>query len=434
MLSRSKYLEDNNSVLLYSGCSSTKPAEDLARYLGVRDYLCPLIGKEIEIIKELGSGHFGKVFLIKFIDEPSTLYVVKKLDVKLLHAYYFENKLDPVLKKVLELSLLNSSFVIESFDCAIPKKSTYNSNVRKKKITVSKGSIICPSPSYTEYLISSIVGTLKLTGICMNFIETFEYNLCTDTTFVDEVEDSVKYDYPILKSKKPEKTQSTYIFSEYIEGETLNKINKKLADSDFISIIIQSLFAIHCYQLLGISHNDLHGDNIMLVKQSPDDSNIKYYSYIINNIQLYFPVGTGKYIVKIIDWGLSTKYTYHTDTKISVIASYGFNSHSYGLTALETVPNEFVPAFDIFRIIAALLRITNIEFIKDIDNFMFEERTKVYDGNYYSYSNSFNIRKLKNPYDKNRILNLFNGPLFEKYRVKPPVTKDEILILGKIQK
>lgn len=468
-MSKSKFLRKNDSIEIYGGDqsytdnqSNQQPNQsgthsiDLAQYLGTRDYMCPMIGKEIQIIRQLGKGVQGTAFEIKFADEPAKSYVIKKMtqtarlasnvDIKL-------QELDPVLVSVLNTGIQDADSELLSpyvYKCKIDKAYTYDSNVSNKDVTLPKGVLMCAINNdqgvaqYGEYLINAITGSLKQKGQCIHMSECFEFGLCME-----------KMGYY--------KNLVIYNFLELIDGITLkDAINPKFGPPKIVflrkspgelleirHILVQILFSIQTYQELNISHNDLHSENVMITKPKQGDmwngkrlDTAKYYSYIFKwrdnskevsrkdnseEVQIYIPVTSDRWIVKIIDWGYACKYPRTPEDSNGVILNQKVIDDVY-----EVIPNEFVPMYDVLRILDGF---RGDDFVDKMLMYMLKIDEDEYEDKIDEFYDEYpDFMRLDEPYRKNVVARLFmDSDLFEDYRKKPTdATDEEIVVLGEI--
>lgn len=361
------FLKSNDVIDLYINGKLT-PTVDMAQYLGSRNYFCPpKFSEEIDVIKLLGEGAFGKTMLIKFKNDPSqTEYAVKIINIpkplvaKLatnLDDYIQNNKIiDPILAKILHLGV-HEKYMLDTplmYKCKLEIPYPYLSNLDYKTIlTLPPGTEMCqmdskyvPASEYGEFVISKLVANLKTINNCINFTESFEFGMCVE---------------PPTKTSSGMQTHiNIYNFMEVIKGKDMYNSEDdgllNIKDSDVMTpIIIQVMFAIEAYQRLGISHNDLHGGNVMLeninsfqggvgekVWLGQNITKAKYLSYKIDGVQLYFPKGS--WIAKIIDWGFACKFP-NVAEGVAIMRKDIVKSASG--QGRPDMPNEFVSMYDL---------------------------------------------------------------------------------------
>jgi len=442
---KSRYLRKNQVVEIYGVNNPTvfpSPRDqDLAEYLGTRDYVCPMFGKELIIGKELGRGVNGAAFELTFVDEPSKKYVVKKLnaptELEKYSALTEKHTLDPVLYAMLNVGLNNSDKWVSPYiyKCKMTDELIYDSNVTSgTDITIDAGYLSCGDDEevsqYSEYLISAIVGKLKENGKCIHFVECFEFAMCIDGKRDISIYNFMELVNGITLNRaavpSPGKGRPVIMYLEESPGELL----------ELRHILIQILFAIQMYQSLGISHNDLHSGNVMLTKPKKNEwwngkrlDTAEYYSYIIDGYQIYVPVTQERWIVKIIDWGMACKYPSSRSSTSSkgVILNDNVIRDSYD----RRIPNEFVPSFDILRLVRTF---AGDSFVEDVIREITSNYSSPIDDFYLDgFPNFSDTKILPRPYKKNLVSDLFkNSMLFEKYRIKPNVKDDKIVVVGEI--
>lgn len=168
---------------------------------------------------------------------------------------------------------------------------------------------ICDNGNYSEALCSLLCSKLFTSGKCANFTEVFGVNVCAQETYStlsngEKVADGVSvYDCTIM---------------EILDKDTYDNLGYEksmwLENLDYITI--QVLFAMSCMQRIhGIQHNDLHFGNVMFKKLDDGtrfNGNVlgdaDYFSYTIDDKKVYLP--NKGYIIKVIDFGFSTKYSH----------------------------------------------------------------------------------------------------------------------------
>jgi len=392
----SKYIKDS----IIDEYAYTNMDVDPSIYINTHNNVCPLIGKDINVITSMvGKGKYGEALKVTFSDNPTKEYIVKIINVPTLPlnstmlTYDIEtNNIDPVLVQVLKLqkNMLSIKYYKK---CLVEKYAEYKSNIDSNDILiVHKDSIMCSSSEYTEYIIGALLGQLKLQGTCLNFVENFNFSLCLS-------EDSAHiYNFMEYINGIPLYTQ-LYNNYKYHDGET----------SNLDIIILQILFAVETMQRLGINHNDLHPGNVLLTYlplSSANDTEI--FNYNIDGVNLCFPLlkydnGYGP-IVKIIDFGYACKFS---DVKIlnkNVIE----NKHS-GL-----VPNVFNSSYDIMMV----LYLIHLQRVKS--NTAMNVLKQIIPDNVSSYFNAHNkpiVTKLKLVEEPGLCGNILKtSDIFEKYR------------------
>lgn len=157
-----------------------------------------------------------------------------------------------------------------------------------------KGSYLCSDPGQSEYVIGVLCGSLKASGKCVNFIDTFGFGMCSK-----DIHQSVAL--------------RNYVFMERIEGE-IDDIMMKVSDASTLekiydSLFLQGLFAISIMNReLGVYHYDLHPGNLFYTKAN--ESVTKKYThlkYVVDGKNVYVPFYG--YTLKIGDFGFATKFS-----------------------------------------------------------------------------------------------------------------------------
>lgn len=330
---------------------------NIVQYLGgVNKRLCPLLGASIKTVKKLGKGSWGTVFEVYFNDGRTRHYAVKVVtNTKILHKSVSLQTVQQFADELSEEYNIDADIVVQfnggnsskmtksvilpfwATNCSRDKK-VYSKTNCKGKVTVPKGSYICPNNAYVEYMISLLVSSKLTQGISINFLDTFGFMTCSD-----------------LKQ---------YMFMEKIDCP-LSKLRSCIGhgtklDSILNSITIQLLHAISVYQKLKIVHNDLSVDNVFLEKvtdktvfnkQTLIDAD--YFSYKVGRKIIYIP--KCPVIVKIGDWGLAAKYSSPYIIPADVIdESACFKTDvekTHGL-----LPNYYTDFYDPLMILADILK------------------------------------------------------------------------------
>jgi serine/threonine protein kinase len=95
--------------------------------------------------------------------------------------------------------------------------------------------------------------------------------------------------------------EDSVLVLENINGKMLYDIYDTLNFSDILKIIIQVLYNIICFEQKGLTHNDLHSQNIII--KELEQPKIFYYKF--RNVKLTFMT---KYLAKIIDFEEASIY------------------------------------------------------------------------------------------------------------------------------
>lgn len=320
----------------------------IVKFLGLQNEICPLLGSKIKFVKKLGQGNFGTVFLLEIEGMNDKEYVAKEMDGATLDEISVmsilgipqkkgvkpPNKVasfDVLLKKLGEMYPNIPSWVFTAFNedrdyaynesikfpygrkfrpCLTTESTKYETfysagtvqhHLDRSYIIVPKGSLLCDSNEYSEYIISLMCGEMYRKKISINFIDTFGFATCPK-----------------------EKVIKNYVFMERINSTLrdvftrLNKLSKEVPavriNMVVDNLLFQTLFGVACLQSQGIVHGDLHADNIFIENITAHSQYANqqilenmYFHYRVDGVDLYLPYIP--YIVKIGDFGLSVKYT-----------------------------------------------------------------------------------------------------------------------------
>ncbi len=332
--------------------------------------VCPLIGTEIKLVKELGKGAYGAVFLIKIPNMGSKKYVVKKIKMNAKKVAFRTNKpipLKEIAEELREKNLISKEVFIElnggdpdrmikdEERIIIPWYARLCKNILKQffkrfdeysMTLINPVSYLCEKNTYSEYVIGLLVANLYRKGISINFIDVFGFATCT---------------------KRINLKTSQYIFMEKIDAQLLNFVGRteKLSEysSYMSSLYIQTLAAIATYQhYYQISHNDLHLGNLFIEYVDKDTEfngkkiiDADWYHYSIDGNDLYIPATNA--IIKIGDFGLSIKW------KEPVVGDMKILMGEYG----EVVPNWYTPIYDAVHVSGEFYSLnTDNKFIREI--------------------------------------------------------------------
>ena len=239
------------------------------------------------------------------------------------------------------------------------------------RITIPLDINMCVNPFYTEYMISLICSSLYTDRESIHFVPVEKNSFSTCLTVQK-------------KQKHREKRQSTppiisiqeFFVMDRVEGHPLkqtllrevapdrsDRAGSEAAESlpvytDVDVCIIQVLHSIAVYQRKQISHNDLHSDNIIIEQIL---FNTKWnHQELINYTHFQYDLGeTGSlytpfvpFLIKIIDFGLSCKYSPPFILNRPIIEYKTFTSVNLKTDPKEThaiviPPNWYFPAYDV---------------------------------------------------------------------------------------
>lgn len=130
-------------------------------------------------------------------------------------------------------------------------------------------------------------------------------------------------------------------YENMLEENNITKNHNLIA----LSLFFQMLFTLNTFVKLGLKHNDLHLDNILITNESCDTSSeIKFYEYICGNKSIYLP--NFGFNIKIIDFNFAIK----NKTKLSDISCKNdFFDHI-------CITDNNNPYFDLFHFLSQLVK------------------------------------------------------------------------------
>jgi hypothetical protein len=293
----------------------------MERDLDIADFvnskMCPLVREYVDHKKPVGTGAGGDVYVINV---EGKRYAVKKSvnhgftkGLPMISDGPIEEEMtlnDAIAHHLEHTSRTISKFTVDELSrtsyierrdsdkvCKTDKdvicKVHIEEEVRSLVSTTfvyPKGSYMCKNTGYIEALVSELCSRLYTSRKCTNFVEVFGMSTCAH---VGELGMEV-YDYT---------------FMEVLDSTVWKFLKPRRFEDDYedhiTNIIIQVLFAISSMQrIYGIQHNDLHADNVMCLF---DEREAEYFSYDIDGTRVYLP--NMGYIVKIVDFGLASKYS-----------------------------------------------------------------------------------------------------------------------------
>lgn len=329
--------------------------KSLSKYLTRKSVICPLIGSEITLDYELGSGEEAVVFSIKISGETKN-YAAKRYDSqgeiifiqgngKRTYKDELSSFKEKEIFKICEFNDISPSEIVKndiyiqipSFLIKSPcsKKTTYKRNDNGYLQNIPENSSIC-EPRYSEFAISMLVGTFLSTKKSINFIDSFCFATC-----------------PAKDIGKP---QLHAIFPQYFFMEKLSRMNI----SDYLlridpyrkkyqlqnSIAIQLLHSIAVIQSHSIVHGDLHLGNVfsfpIFVSTEWNGEKLmeaNYFRYSIGKNSIY--IESEASLIKLGDWGFSVKYSSPMIGNVNVI------ENNVGQNERNIIPNFYNEAYDV---------------------------------------------------------------------------------------
>lgn len=352
--------------------------------------VCDYINETIIIGKELGKGKAGTVYEVLLPGKRLTQYVVKKIkDYEIIDMYQGEIPKD-VLREINDykekgfdvsgavyipsdknfqmfLERLNGVSISKPLkkdmlfkvpkwtECLQKNQILLDDNVTKKKQKFNKGSYICPNSSYNEYIFSLIASDFYQRGICINFLETFGFGTCYDYDPKGYEKDLSQYVFIEKVDMDLEKMLNAFVKGQHKFGDInlskyFTKGGKPIPKRLQVNIIFQLMFAMLVYQeTYKISHNDLHGENVLIKFIRPgekfngqDISKAEYFSYQFRNKTYYLPFVP--FVIKIADWERGVKWTE------PIIGNAQVLKGSY----TTDTPSSYFPMYDMIRIFSIL--------------------------------------------------------------------------------
>ena len=325
--------------------------DQILKYLLNDIKTCPLRDFDINIIKEIGSGMFGVVYLVN-IDGKE--YVMKEKsseipkyritseisgnDAEYYYNFFVNNMgigegvgrflmfkaLNPNLKgREGELVLFQNVRL-----CSMENDLIVERTDDVGTVTIPKDSYLCEEEQHSEYYLMLIVSTLYNDGVSIHFINIYSFAACVDSDRLNE-----------------------YIIMDKLDLSVKDLDLNNLEDFVVDSIFVQILQAIAAMETLEIVHNDMNPGNIMLEKIHPDSEylgqsldGVKYFHYRVYGKNIYIPAT--KYVVKIIDYGLSIKWSSPIVGNKNVITGDIYE----GWLPPPTMPNWNNTVIDVYRV------------------------------------------------------------------------------------
>lgn len=321
----------------------------------------------------LGEGNFGTAFLVRVAGvDPPVEFVAKRVTVRENEDILYEVPHDAALGELAKLVAARGGvpeglivarnggdrdrIVREGEDLRVPdsvgecKRKTdtaYESNVDGAPQVAPKGSFVCSSEPYVEFLIALVVSQLS-----PGFPMTFSFAVCPSPP------KGLNYS-PIHE----------YIFMERLDGTMVDALRGKTpyewvpnhrrrglsVFAQRASDLAQVLFAMCQYQRLEISHNDLHDGNIFFTRLTKKSRlggrKLAGYDYLEfdmgDGCSFYLP--RGDRLIKLGDWGLAAKFS---PPRVQSLANW------------DVVPNVFRPNFDLLCVLKVFLDVED-ELVED---------------------------------------------------------------------
>lgn len=423
---------------------------EIVSYLSTLSSMCPLIGSEIEVVKELGRGSFGTAYLVKIPGMGYKQYVAKRISA-LSEPEFFDLDGPVALEYIadfIEKDSMISAGALIAVNGGDPKKMIVPENGKVKiyiptyatmcktegptlvskssgdgqDVNIPTGSYLCENNQYSEYINGLLCAELYRNGTSVNFIDIFSFITCPeDTMDGNDIQDR----------------GAQYVFMERIDSDLINylgNLSKAQLKTQVENIYIQTLHAILCYQrTYQLQHNDLHDGNIFIErikKESKYKGEILYdadwFHYSVDGTDLYMRAIPA--LVKIGDFGLSVKYSHPIVGDNSVIDN-GYDQFD-GKGA--RIPNWYTENYDVLTA-ASFIHSEHKNSSKLIDSIIVDAATQA-GGGLYDAFDSETLRPIVSKLDSMKNFSpekiLLNKKLMKKYTTKPRSGK--IVTLGVI--
>jgi serine/threonine protein kinase len=420
-------MQDNYEIIL----SILNKGDNIVDYLFSQDKLCQKIFDR-KNSKLLGKGREGTVYEFFFDKKKYAMKINKRKLIRIknnkkltLKEYADKYIYDAFISKLFikinggdENKILNYYFKFDDLDLDCNEyyqRYSYKRFDNGKELTFKK-SYLCKSHYHSEYVIGLICAQFYKKNISINFIDIYGFNTC------------------LVENKKS--FIQEYVFMEKIDND-LKKILNCVEDFMLPCLFVQLYHAIHLYQSLKISHNDLHSENIFIKYINNDTMfngkkliEYKYFHYKLGDQDIFTPYIP--FVIKIGDFGYSFKYSEPVIGDIQVIEG-GFQ---------ENFPNWFSKCYDTVYstiYILQLLKRKKTDFIKNLIEIVFGDSINYVQKNYMIVDgakiNPESLRPRINTIEKNfghitAEKLLLNKNLFPKSFYQKPSSK--YITLGKI--
>ena len=355
-----KLLDDGNHIL-----DEVSQSRGIIEALGYPSDKCKLINTEINLGTKVGQGAYGSVYLVTFPNTEKE-YVVKRAnfdlqpysDRKINIEKYFkkdrglnEREIKVMLREHYgEYARARPNDMIKGkmypFPCLTEKDQTYtNMDGSKNGVLVPKGSYICETEVFSEFIIGAYLGKLHRDGVCANFFDMYSMFTCPS----GDADNWFQYIFMEKITGELSKFPACYSAGTYVKSN----LSKEDIYSPANSMYCQTLFAIAAYQrIYKISHNDLHTGNVFLdlVNEKTEFEGQKifdadWFHYKIDGNDIYIPASA--HIIKIGDFGLTAKYTAPLVTTMEIISNgYRQQDKNGNVIGLPWTCNEYTPSYD----------------------------------------------------------------------------------------
>ena len=203
---------------------------------------------------------------------------------------------------------------------------------------------ICKNQFYTEYAISLIFSDFYTHDQSIHFVPVERGSFSTCLTFLDTLKRRTAVENP---KNTPNISITEFFSMDRVKGHSLDKCPGPYQNA----CLIQVLHSIAVYQKPSISHNDLHGGNIMVEQilystrwNNQELINYDCFQYNIgDNESLYIPFVP--FLIKIIDFGLSCKYSPEVILNENIMTNKVGEPPANPKSLIP--PNWYFPAYDV---------------------------------------------------------------------------------------
>lgn len=280
---------------------------------------CDMFNKEITILKKLGEGVYGAVFLVKYDDGSEREYVMKNV-------------------KVQNISFPSKNFTNEQIEKLYPWRSKESDGYLSTKTYRTFADIKVPLDNrkmWEDGMLSEYLLYLKcskfLEGESPHFIETGSFAHCKKADPGKKTNSRVR--------------SSLNFFIQKVDGI----VHDDYKCFDPYAVFVQGIACLKLLHKHKISHNDLKMDNLGYVKIKDTDMwkgkrivEYDYFEYRIGRKSVYIPFTP--YLVKVLDFGLSIDYGDNIGNRDVYDAE------------IDSIPEDFDDDYDYFFFIGELGR------------------------------------------------------------------------------
>lgn len=276
-------------------------------------------------------GKFGvDITLLDIRSNGNLVFLIKPPNTSKLHKHLFVLKIIfDIIDDADQTDIYNDDIIAEHVISKIAL------NLAKYKITPHAFGGIFTSP-YTE--ISEI-----LVSKFRNFGSSINYKFNSEALFA-ALNESTHIACILQESFTVD--DDFYQFASF-----KNIISPTKETSIFYYILFQIIYTLAVFQKIGLKHNDLHMDNILVIQDKKHENHSKYIKYTIKEGKDYYLINNGV-SAAIIDFGLSVKQaTPSANTRVMEHVRWSLDIDAYFATkSLSAKGNMcFHRDFDIFE-------------------------------------------------------------------------------------